>query len=150
MNLAWRQTKPIPQVAAQVSPAQLVPCVCRGGDGEQPSCFQASLAARGVRLLLPSIPNLGKITHSICGAGGMFSLSQPHFVIRCRPTRQVRSRAFAVLIPASRSELHWLFSQRRVQSSADALLALPVQLLAVPPEGAQTAATTTHAVCSPC
>lgn len=77
-------------------------------------------------------------------------LSQPHFVIHCRPTRQVCSRAFAVLIPASRSELHWLFSQRGVQSSADTLLALPVQLLAVPPEGAQTAATTTHAVCSPC
>lgn len=38
---------------------QLVPSVFWGGDGEQPSCFHASLPVCGEHFMLPSIPNLG-------------------------------------------------------------------------------------------
>lgn len=111
-----------------------------------------SLPVRGKDFLLPSILIWHKIVHSISDRNGVVVFCL------CESVEKKKTKPFPllVLIPGSclvqqalRCELHGC-SLSVGQSCTDTLLVVPVQLLSVPPEGAQTPATTTHTVCSPC
>lgn len=127
------------------SPHAWVPFVCRGGDGEQPSCFSAPLPECGGDFPAAVHPRFGQIT---CQAGTKSCLLRElSFLWKSGTSRLKYPNPSLCSRPSC--ELHGC-SPSKGQSCADTSLAMPVQLLSVPPEGAQTPATTARSVCSPC